>query len=102
MHRGIEDAIYLHERVLLLISEHSIASNWVTHEVETALHRQVHERRDILFPLRLDDAVMLARDNWAARLRDSRHIGDFTNWHDEAIYQQHFAELLCHLKVKTT
>jgi hypothetical protein len=100
-HRGIEDAIQAHETVLLLLSEHAVQSNWVAHEVETTLNRQVRERRNLLFPLRLDEAVLLAKDDWAARLRDSRHIGDFSGWQDDTIYQQRFAELLRHLKVKT-
>jgi hypothetical protein len=98
--RGIEDAIHFHEKVLLLLSEHAVQSHWVAHEVETALNREVHERRDLLFPLRLDEAVLSSEEPWARRLRQQRHIGDFTNWQDEAIYQQRFAELLCHLKVK--
>lgn len=101
-HRGIENAIQIHETVILLLSEHAVASNWVAYEVETTLNRQARERRDLLFPLRLDEAVMRAKDEWATRLRESRHIGDFTNWHDDAIYQQRFADLLRHLKVKAT
>jgi uncharacterized protein YjbI with pentapeptide repeats len=100
-YRGIEDAIQIHETVILLLSEHAVKSNWVAHEVETTLNRQARERREILFPIRLDDAIFQNTDAWAMTLRDSRHIGDFTNWHDDAIYQQHFAELLRHLKVKT-
>jgi uncharacterized protein YjbI with pentapeptide repeats len=101
-HGGIENAIHAHEVVLLLLSEHAIASNWIAYEVETARNRQARERRDLLFPLRLDETILLAKDDWAVRLRESQHIGDFTNWQDDAIYQQHFVELLRHLKVKTT
>src|SRR5258708_24683818 len=68
-HRGIEDAIHVHETVLLLLSEHAVRSNWVEHEVETTLNRQARERRDLLFPLRLDEAVMQAKVDWAAMMR---------------------------------
>jgi hypothetical protein len=70
-HRGIEKAIQSHESVILLLSKHAVASNWVADEVETTLSRQARERRDLLFPLRLDEAVMRAADEWAARLRES-------------------------------
>src|SRR5258708_3580343 len=99
--KGFEDAIYLHDRVLLLLSTHAVQSNWVAHEVETVLELGVLEQRELLFPIRLDEAVMHTTEAWAARLRGTRHIGDFTAWQDETIYQQRFAELLRHLKVKT-
>jgi hypothetical protein len=99
--RGIEDAIYLHTKVLLLLSEHAVASSWVAHEVETTLDREVREQCNLLVPLRLDEAVMQAKQRWAMRLREQRHLGDLTAWQDEKTYQQRFAELLRHLKVKT-
>jgi hypothetical protein len=47
----------------------------------------------------LDEAVMQTSKDWAVRLREARHIGDFTNFQDEASYQQAFNTLLQHLKV---
>jgi hypothetical protein len=44
--RGIEDALYLHTKVLLLLSEHAVTSSWVAHEVETTLDREVQEQCD--------------------------------------------------------
>ena len=45
-------------KLLLILSEHSVGSNWVEHEVETALAREQEQKRTMLFPIRLDDAVM--------------------------------------------
>ena len=87
--------------MLLLLSEEAVKSSWVKHEVQIALAREIAQDRTILFPLQLDSAIMQAKQPWAAQLRDSRHIGDFTEWQDDAIYQQHLTELLRHLKVKT-
>ncbi len=98
----IDEAIHSNEKVLLLLSQDAMTSPWVKHEVQTALAREIVQDRIVLFPLRLDEAVMQAKNDWAMRLRESRHIGNFTNWQDDAIYQQRFAELLRHLKVKTT
>jgi hypothetical protein len=98
----IDQAIHLQKKLLLLLSEHSLASFWVEVEVEAALEKEQRQGGDVLFPVRLDDAVMHTSRAWAATLRRTRHIGDFTNWQDDAIYQQRFEELLLHLKVRTS
>lgn len=48
----------------------------------------------------LDETVMHTSKDWAMRLRESRHIGDFTNWQDEQAYQEVFSRLLRDLKVR--
>src|ERR1700692_2785571 len=63
--RGIEDDIYLHTKVLLLLSDAAVKSRWVAHEVEMTLNREVKEGCELLFPLRLDEAVIQAREQWA-------------------------------------
>jgi hypothetical protein len=97
----IDQAIHLQEKLLLLLSEHSLTSSWVEVEVEAALEKEQRQGCDVLFPVRLDDAVMHTSQAWAATLRRMRHIGDLTNWQDDAVYQQRLAELLNHLKVQT-
>lgn len=96
---GIDDAIHMQDRLLLVLSEHSIASDWVEHEVETALARERRDKRTILFPIRLD-AVILARTHtgWPALVQNERHIGDFTGWKDHDRYQIAFERLLHDLK----
>src|SRR4029450_12599354 len=54
----IDASIHLHDRLLLILSEHSIKSRWVQKEVETAFEKETKEHRLVLFPIRLDDAVM--------------------------------------------
>ena len=98
-HSRIDEAIRLHEKTLLLLSEPAVKSSWVKHEVQIALAREIAQDCTILFPLRLDDAVMHTSKDWAVQLHESRHIGDFTNWQDETAYQQAFTTLLKHLKV---
>lgn len=98
--RGIDEAIHLHDKFLLILSKHAMRSHWVQQEVEAALYREVTTGDAILFPLRLDNTVLESKTLWAKRLR-SRHIADFTNWQDETAYQQAFASLLQHLKPTT-
>jgi hypothetical protein len=94
----IDEAIHLQDKLLLLLSEHSIASTWVENEVEAALEKEDRQQREVLFPIRLDKTVMQTSRAWAATLRRTRHIGDFTNWADPQAYQIAFNRLLRDLK----
>ncbi len=95
---GIDEAIRMHEKLLLVLSEHSVASDWVEQEVETALERERKEKRLILFPIRLDDAVMKIEGGWPALIRNTRNIGDFRKWKDHDSYQKVFDRLLRDLR----
>jgi hypothetical protein len=68
--------IRLHDKVLLVLSEHSVNSSWVRSEVENALEREERHRAQVLFPVRLDDAIKNADQAWAADIRRQRQIGD--------------------------
>lgn len=94
----IDEAIHLQDKVLLLLSKHSLASSWVRDEVEAAFEKEQRQQREVLFPIRLDDTVMHTVQSWAATLRRTRHIGDFTNWTDPHTYQKAFTRLLADLK----
>jgi len=94
---SIDEAIYLYDKLLLILSQDSVASQWVEHEVEFALERERKEKRIVLLPIRLDDAVMQIRRGWPALVRNTRHIGDFTRWTDPQAYQQAFERLLSDL-----
>jgi len=66
--------------------------------VEAALEKEQRQQREVLFPVRLDDAVMQTSQAWAAKFRRTRHIGDFTNWTDPQAYQIALDRLLRDLK----
>jgi hypothetical protein len=94
----IDEAIRLHDKLLLILSEHSVRSNWVREEVEACLEREQQEKRIVLFPVRLDDAVMDAREAWAASIRRQRHIGDFREWKSHDAYHEALQRLLRDLR----
>jgi len=71
------------------LSEHSIRNNWVEDEVTKALEEERKRRQTVLFPIRLDDAVVDTNEAWAAKLR-ARDIGDFRNWTDYNSYKANF------------
>ncbi|MGD0616108.1 MAG: toll/interleukin-1 receptor domain-containing protein [Bryobacteraceae bacterium] len=94
----IDEAIRIHDKLLLILSENSVRSTWVETEVETAFERERRESRTVLFPIRIDDSVMQTEAAWAAEIRRTRHIGDFRNWKDHDSFQQAFERLLRDLK----
>jgi hypothetical protein len=77
---AIDEAIRLRDNVLLILSEGAIASDWVEGEVTRAFEEERRRKQVVLFPVRLDDAVMQTSEGWARLLRGQRNIGNFTGW----------------------
>ena len=94
----IEEAIRLRDKVLLVLSEASIASTWVEGEVEKAFEEERQRGGLVLFPVRLDDVVLTTPKAWAGYLRRTRHIGDFHAWKDHDDYQRTLERLLRDLR----
>jgi hypothetical protein len=73
----------------------------VEQEVETALRK---ERRPgggaVLFPIRLDDTVLVVDDGWPALIKDTRHVGDFTRWKEHDYYREAFGRLMRDLRAE--
>jgi hypothetical protein len=90
----IDESIRMYDKLLVVLSEHSVNSVWVENEVMAALEKEQHHNKLVLFPIKLDEMVMQTNLPWAANMRRTRHIGDFTNWkhHDE--YQKALNRLL--------
>jgi len=97
---AIDDAIRIHDKLLLILSEFSINSQWVEQEVEKALEKERKENRLILVPVCLDYAIFDSESGWASYLKNTRHIGDFTKWNDRDAYKKSLDRLLCDLKMK--
>lgn len=95
----IYQAIRTREKLLLVLSEHALKSDWVEREVELAFDQERQTGVLALFPIRLDNAVMKADTAWAADIRRMRFIGDFRAWHDEQGYQQALRRLLRDLHI---
>jgi uncharacterized protein YjbI with pentapeptide repeats len=95
---GIDESIRLHDKLLLVLSKNSVQSQWVEKEVETAMEKERKQERTVLFPIRLDDAVMNIESGWPADIRRSRTIGAFQKWKDHDSYQKAFDRLLKDLK----
>ncbi|ASQ90112.1 hypothetical protein CHL67_03485 [Prosthecochloris sp. GSB1] len=90
----IDESIRIHDKLLLILSEHSVRSDWVEHEVEHALDLEMEKKRNVLFPVRVDEAVMDSKTGWAGNVRRQRHVGDFTQWKNHDAYSKAFERLL--------
>jgi len=96
----IDEAIRLYDKVLLVLSKDSVKSAWVEAEVEASFERERKQKRTMLFPIRLDDAVMETEEAWAAEIRRTRHMGDFRKWKDHDEYLKAFERLMRDLKAE--
>jgi hypothetical protein len=96
----LDRAIRLRDKVLLVLSEASIASRWVKDEVTKGFAEERQRGITVLFPVRIDDAVLTTSEAWALKLRDDRHIGDFRHWKDHDAYQKTLARLLRDLRIE--
>ncbi len=97
----IDESIRLYDKLLLVLSKHSIASSWVEFEVEAAFAKEDEKHALVLFPVRLDHAIMQCTTSWAAHLKRMRHITDFTGWKQHDDYQKALTRLLRDLKAET-
>lgn len=94
----IDECIRMYDKLLLVLSQHSVMSHWVEKEVETAFEKEQRHNKLVLFPIMLDDSVMRTNQAWAADISRTRHIGDFTRWKEHDAYQRGLKRLLRDLK----
>ena len=99
----IEEQIRIKDKLLVIFSENSIDSDWVEHEVDTALAEEGKRKELILFPIRIDDNIMKTKFGWAKKIRQAdkptgRHIGDFTQWKEHDQYTIALERLLRDLR----
>ncbi len=106
LHEQIDEAIRLHDRLLLILSEHSMSSEWVNTEIAKARKREVKEAKRVLFPVRLvgfetlRDWECFDGDTGKDSAREIREyfIPDFSNWKDHDSYRTAFERLVKDLK----
>jgi uncharacterized protein YjbI with pentapeptide repeats len=102
MQEQIDRAIQVHDRLLLVLSQHSMNSNWVAHEIRRARKTELKDNRRKLFPIRLVDFEALrdwechdagVGEDLAVEIR-RYFIPDFSNWKDHDEFEEAFAKLL--------
>jgi len=104
LERQIEKAIRLHDIVVVVLSESSMTSDWVEHELSQARQRERDEGRDILCPVALDDGWQrFAEGHQVSQvlLQQVRkyNILDFSGWRDHDQFEVQFKRLLRGLSI---
>jgi len=106
LHEEIFRAIQVHDKLLLVLSEESMKSEWVATEIRRARRVEGEENRRKLFPIRLVnfDAIQKwecfdadSGKDLAVELREY-YIPDFSNWKSYDAFEAEFAKLLRDLK----
>jgi len=106
IHEQIDEAIRLYDKLLIVLSENSMDSEWVKTEIRKARQKEIREGRRVLFPIRLVD--MKAIKEWecfdaetgkdlAVEIREY-YIPDFQHWKDHDAFEKAFQRLLGDLK----
>ena len=102
----IDEAIRLHDKLLLILSSESTKSFWVETEIAKARKREHRDERRVLFPVRLVDFETLKSwecfdadtgKDFAREIREY-FIPDFSDWKNHDSYQTAFQRLLKDLK----
>jgi hypothetical protein len=106
LHEQLFEAIQQNDRLLLVLSDYSILSDWVMTEIRKALEVEKKENRRKLFPIRLTDFETLREwkcfdadigKDLAKEVREY-FIPDFSNWKDHDAFEAAFARLQKDLK----
>lgn len=108
LHEQIDQAIQTHDKLLIILSENSLDSDWVMTEIRKARKAEIEHDQRKLFPIRLVNMEFL--QDWecfdadtgkdlAVEVREY-FIPDFSNWRDRDAFQLGFGKLLDDLKAK--
>ena len=96
----IEEAIQIHNKLIIVLSKKSMNSGWVEDEIEIIMEREYSEKNPLFIPIRIDETIWNSKIAWTKKIKRTRHIGDFTNWKNENNYEVVFQKLLRALRKK--
>jgi len=106
LYTQINEALRIHDKLLLVLSEKSMESEWVATEIKKARAREKKENKQMLFPISIVPFEKIK--NWelfdadlgsdlAAEIR-SYYIPDFSNWKTHDSYMKALKKLIEELK----
>jgi hypothetical protein len=106
IHEQIDQAIRAHDRLLLILSDTSMTSPWVKHEIAKARAEEIAQKRRVLFPISLVsfDRVKMWQhfdadlgQDLAKEIRQY-FVPDFSRWDNDTMYRPMFEKLVAGLK----
>src|SRR5260370_7860353 len=83
-----------YDKIIHVLSEHSLASNWFRIQVKTALDKEQNKEHQVLFPVCLDTTNMDSPHQWVPDLRHTHHIYNFAQWDNDEEYRKGLEQLL--------
>jgi hypothetical protein len=106
LHEQIDEAIRIYDKLLLILSDSSMSSEWVSTEISKARKRERREGKRMLFPIsivpfdKIRDWECFDADAGKDSAREIREyfIPDFSQWKDHDSYSMAFDRLLRDLK----
>jgi uncharacterized protein YjbI with pentapeptide repeats len=108
LHEQIETAIHVYDKLLIVLSDASLQSEWVMDELRKGFKAERETGKRKLFPVRLIDYETLER--WECRdslsgkdlAEEVRQyfIPDFSNWKDHDQFEAAFSRLLKNLRAE--
>jgi hypothetical protein len=90
----IDRSIRLYDKLVVICSENSLQSQPVIREIERALQREDREKKNILFPVRIDDYLFEEWDHPRKADVVSKTVGDFRGWKNMEDYSKAFKRFL--------
>jgi uncharacterized protein YjbI with pentapeptide repeats len=108
IHEQIDEAIKVYDKLLLILSDASMTSNWVKTEIANARVKEVQQERQMLFPItlvpysRVKEWKLFDADTGIDSAREVREyfVPDFSNWKDHDSYTKAFDRLVRDLKAE--
>lgn len=106
LHEQIDQAIRVYDKLLIVLSDNSLKSEWVMTEIRKARKSELKEKRRKLFPIRLVDFEAIKEwecfdaeigKDLAVEVREY-FIPDFSDWKDHNSFESAFGKLLRSLK----
>jgi|HubBroStandDraft_6_1064221.scaffolds.fasta_scaffold63259_2 hypothetical protein len=106
IHEQIDEAIRVYDRLLLILSDASMESEWVKTEIAHARQKELNQSHQVLFPIGLVPYTSVRQwkcfdsDTGKDSAREIREyfIPDFSNWKDHDQYRVAFDRLVKGLK----
>ena len=109
IHEQIDEAIRVYDRLLLILSDASMTSEWVNAEIAHARQKEINQKRQVLFPISLVPYAAIREwrcfdaDTGKDSAREIREyfIPDFSGWKNHDQYQRAFDRILKDLKAES-
>jgi hypothetical protein len=106
LHEQIDEAIRVYDKLLLILSDASMNSNWVKTEIANARARETQQKRQMLFPItlvpfdRIKSWTLFDADTGIDSAREIReyYVPDFSDWKSHDAYGAAFERLVRDLK----